>query len=389
MKVTFFSNYLNHHQLPLAKAFLGIPGIEYTFVATTPFNTERAAMGYKDVNKEYDFVVRAYESNDLEKKAHELALQSDIVIVGSAPDSYMSERLRTGKTTFHSSERYYKNGLNLKTIPRYLASSMKHLWPYQNKPLYFLCSSAYTAWDVNRFSSFKKRCFKWGYFTEVKELEIDQIHKHRSHVKPIILWAGRFIRWKHPDDAIRIARYLHLSGYDFELRLIGGGALEDQLRAMVNEYSIQNKVTFLGFQPPEKVRKNMEEADIYLCTSDFTEGWGAVLNESMSSGCAVVASHAIGAAPYLIQDGVNGFLYRYGNEHQLFDRVKTLMDHPEIRERMGVKAYENISRLWCPEIAAQRLIQLATNIDKGQLQEFDNGPCSKAEILKNGWYSDD
>ena len=54
MKVTFISNYLNHHQLPLAKALLDIPEIDYTFVATTPFNTERAAMGYKDINKEFD-----------------------------------------------------------------------------------------------------------------------------------------------------------------------------------------------------------------------------------------------------------------------------------------------------------------------------------------------
>ena len=36
----------------------------------------------------------------LEKKAHELALESDIVIVGSAPDSYMLERLRKGKLLF-------------------------------------------------------------------------------------------------------------------------------------------------------------------------------------------------------------------------------------------------------------------------------------------------
>ena len=389
MKVTFISNYLNHHQLPLAKALLDIPEIDYTFVATTPFNTERAAMGYKDINKEFDFVIRAYENHGIEKKAHELALESDIVIVGSAPDSYMSERLRKGKTTFHSSERYYKNDVNIKTFPRFLASSMKHLWPYQNKPLYFLCSSAYTAWDVNRFSNFKNRCYKWGYFTEVKEIEPNKIHNHRSHVKPVILWAGRFISWKHPEDAIRVARYLQHFGYDYELRLIGGGELEGQLRSMVDEYNLWENVTFLGFQPPEKVRKNMEEADIFLFTSDFAEGWGAVLNESMSSGCAVVASHAIGAAPYLIQDGINGFLYKFGNENQLFARVKTLMDHPEIRARMGSKAYEDISRFWSPEIAAKRLIQLASSIDKGQLHHFENGPCSKAEILKNGWYSDD
>lgn len=47
-----------------------------------------------------------------------------------------------------------------------------------------------------------------------------------------------------------------------------------------------------------EVRSYMEKADIYLFTSDFNEGWGAVLNESMNSGCAVVASHAIGSVPF-------------------------------------------------------------------------------------------
>jgi glycosyltransferase involved in cell wall biosynthesis len=59
---------------------------------------------------------------------------------------------------------------------------------------------------------------------------------------------------------------------------------------------------------PEAVRDHMEAADIFLFTSDFNEGWGAVLNESMNSACAVVASHAIGSVPFLLKDGENGFI---------------------------------------------------------------------------------
>jgi hypothetical protein len=36
--------------------------------------------------------------------------------------------------------------------------------------------------------------------------------------------------------------------------------------------------------PPEEVRVHMEQSNIYLFTSDFGEGWGAVLNEAMNSG---------------------------------------------------------------------------------------------------------
>ena len=43
------------------------------------------------------------------------------------------------------------------------------------------------------------------------------------------------------------------------------------------------------------------------------EGWGAVLNEAMNSGCACIASHAIGSAGFLIEHGENGFVYRDGD----------------------------------------------------------------------------
>ena len=40
------------------------------------------------------------------------------------------------------------------------------------------------------------------------------------------------------------------------------------------------------------------------------EGWGAVVNEAMSSGCAVVADAEAGSVPYLIENSKDGFIYR-------------------------------------------------------------------------------
>jgi glycosyltransferase involved in cell wall biosynthesis len=40
---------------------------------------------------------------------------------------------------------------------------------------------------------------------------------------------------------------------------------------------------------------------VFIFTSDRNEGWGAVLNEAMGSGCAVVAADLIGSVPYLIE----------------------------------------------------------------------------------------
>lgn len=388
MRIVMFSNYLNHHQYPLAEAFNSFQNVEYIFVATTPFNDKRSAMGYKDENSKYDFVIRAYESKEKELQAHGLAREADLAIVGSAPDLYMAERLESGRVTFHSSERYFKKGLGIKTFPRYFSSAMKHIRPYQSKPLYYLCSSAYTAGDVNTFANYRNRCYKWAYFTEVRKFDDNElIERRKKNSLPTILWAGRFLDWKHPDVTLRLANRLKKQGYHFQMNIIGGGELERQLKSTVQERHLDDSVSFLGFLPPDAVRTHMENADIFLFTSDFHEGWGAVLNEAMSSGCAVVSSHAPGAAPFLIDDGNNGFLYENGNEEHLYLRVLELLNNPDKRIQMGLDAYKNMIETWNPKQAASRLIALNEAIKEGNSQTlFESGPCSPAGILGNGWY---
>ena len=46
VKVTFFSNFLNHHQLPFCIAMDRLTEGQFTFVATTPVPQERLKMGY-------------------------------------------------------------------------------------------------------------------------------------------------------------------------------------------------------------------------------------------------------------------------------------------------------------------------------------------------------
>ena len=76
------------------------------------------------------------------------------------------------------------------------------------------------------------------------------------------------------------------------------GEMEEQLHNMIRDKSLEDCVEMPGAMKASEVRSYMEKADIYLFTSDFNEGWGAVLNESMNSGCAVVASHAIGSVRF-------------------------------------------------------------------------------------------
>jgi glycosyltransferase involved in cell wall biosynthesis len=388
MKVTFFSNYLNHHQLPLCLAMDRLTDGNFIFVATTPVPAKRLSMGYHDMNKQYSFVLTTYDSAENEYMAQVLAQESDVIITGSAPEKYTQIRLQTNMLTFRYSERWYKQGLKWNKLLRNFASTLLHHGRFMLKPVYMLCASAYTAADCARFGNYLGRTYKWGYFPEVKQQDVDGlIARKRQNEKTKILWAGRMIEWKHPEAIVQLSEKLKKDGREFEMLLIGSGEMEPQLRAWIVEKKLDDCVRMLGSMPPEAVREHMEEADIFLFTSDFNEGWGAVLNESMNSACAVIASHAIGSVPFLLKDGENGFIYRNGDMDGLYNRVVKLIEHPELREQMGKKAYRTLAEQWNADVAVERFLALAQALLDGKSPDlFEEGPCSKARILKNGWY---
>ncbi|MBQ3079866.1 MAG: glycosyltransferase family 4 protein [Clostridia bacterium] len=391
MKVTFYSNFLNHHQLPFCLAMDRLTGGQFTFVATMPVSHARIKLGYHDMNKQYPFVLTTYDSPENQAAAMVLAQSSDVIITGSAPEVYTESRIQKNKLTFRYSERIYKEGLHKAFRPRNIASRLIHHTRFANKPLYMLCASAYTPFDYALTGSYMRKTFKWGYFPEVKHYDVDALmNRKRKGKKVVILWVARFLSWKHPEAAIEVAERLKKAGIEFEMQLIGNGELEANIKASIQEKGLSDCVHMLGAMSPEEVRDHMEAANIFLFTSDFNEGWGAVLNESMNSGCAVVASHAIGSVPFLLEDGKNGFIYKNGDIDGLYNHVVKLIEQPELREQMGSAAYQTLADQWNADVAAERFLALAQALIDGKKADlFKDGPCSRAKILKNGWYKND
>lgn len=396
MRIAMISNFMNHHQLSFSQAIISQADMEYTFIALEALPQERLDMGYEDMNHAFPFVLCAYDSEKEMQRARRIIDDADAALYGSCPDELISRRTRKGKLCFKFSERYFKEGTGLLRAPHNVASAWKHLKPFEKSPLFFCCSSAYTAADLNRYTNFKDRAFKWGYFPEAKQYDVERLMAGKRSAVPggegrpqiSILWAGRLIGWKHPEVAIGLAASLKKKGYAFKLRIIGNGEMETQLRGMIRDGNLTEQVEMLGAMAPGEVRAHMEKADVYLFTSDFHEGWGAVLNEAMNSGCAVVASHAIGAVPFLMKDGVNGLIYENGNQKHLEKQACKLLDDPTYRRKIGENAYRTIAEMWNAQVAASRFVLLAKKLAAGEPAQdlFETGPCSKAEILNNGWY---
>ena len=79
MKLTFVSNYINHHQIPLSNVLYEKLGDNYAFIQTEPMEEERIKLGWDDDFDSIPYLKKYYE-NGLECK--KLIMESDIVVFG-------------------------------------------------------------------------------------------------------------------------------------------------------------------------------------------------------------------------------------------------------------------------------------------------------------------
>lgn len=383
MKVVFVSNYFNHHQKPFSDAMDKLTNGQYRFIATAIISQERKKLGW-GMECFPDYVVQNFISPAARDYAQELIDEADVVIIGSAPDELVKNRLKKKQLTFRYSERLYKKKCEWYKYPFRLVKHYFRFGRYKN--LYMLCASAYTAADYAKTFCFKDKCYKWGYFPAFNQYDLME-KVIESKKENSIVWVARFIDWKHPEIPVKVAKILKNEGYDFEINLIGNGVLEEKIKSFIKEQGVEDCVNVLGSMKPEQVREYMEQSEIMLFTSDRNEGWGAVLNEGMNSGCAVVASHAIGSVPFLVEDKKNGLIYKDGDLQDLVEKVKWLLENPDDRKKIAKSAYETIKEQWNAENAAKRFLVLAEDLLKGdKASPFENGVCSKAEKLKDNWY---
>lgn len=385
MKLVFYSLVLNHHQACIADEFFNLLGDDYAFVETAECHDSKG--GAADYSKR-PYLVKAWSSRTEYAKAMQMALKADVcVFSGYEALPFERARMKRGLLSFDMGERMLKRGwLNLAS-PRILKMVMAyHLGGWSKKPIYKLCCSAFGKGDQYKLHSFRKRCYKWGYFIDVPTVVSDGMFVvNKSCVK--FMWCARFLKLKHPELIIKMAQNLKREGYGFHLDIYGdeGNAAPSEevytrndLEHLTEEYGVKDVVTFYGNKPNDEIIKAMQEHDVFLFTSDQREGWGAVVNESMANGCAVISSNVIGSTGYLVKEGRTGFSFNNLNSDSLTENAKWLIEHPAELEQMKKQAYATMRDVWSPRKAAEALLKLIDDLKNGRETSIVTGPCSKA-----------
>lgn len=377
MKLAFFCNYLNHHQVCIADSLFSLLKKDFVFVATLPRNKKELKGGVDYSNRPYCLL--ACESEEGHLQALEFARIAEVCVFGACSQEYATERAKQKNCgiAFELGERWLKRGwINVLSpvLRRWWVNYMRF---YRTVPYYKLCSSAFTAHDDEKIGCYKGRHFKWGYFTEVAT-NLETLGTHNVSETVSIMWCSRFIDWKHPELALDCVKRLKEDGYNIVLDMYGDGPLLKDSEAWVKNHALSDVVKFHGNVPNTQIHLAMRNSSIFLFTSDRQEGWGVVGNEALAAGCCLVGSDEIGAVPFLVKDRTNGIIFKSKCPLDLYKKVKWILDNPDERRSLSRRGREDMLNIWNASNAAKCLLQLIDDLQNNRETSLKEGPCSIA-----------
>lgn len=158
----------------------------------------------------------------------------------------------------------------------------------------------------------------------------------------VLLFLGRLAREKNLDELLAL---LERQNDRVKLLVIGGGPYREQLTETVRALRLEALVVFAGMVSPEEVARYYALGDVFVSASR-SETQGLTYIEAMAAGLPLLCRDDPCLAE-VIQDGVNGFLYRSSLEFG--EKLERLAKDGQFRRAMAAAAKETAFRRFSTE----------------------------------------
>lgn len=141
-----------------------------------------------------------------------------------------------------------------------------------------------------------------------------------------------------------------------QLRLLiaGDGEQMAELKALAQSLGVKNEVCFAGW---ESDTDSFYHAIDISCLTSLSETFPYSLTEGARAGLPTVASR-VGGVPYLIDHGVNGFLFEAGDVQSLARHLTALASDATLRAHMGQRLYQKGVANYSLESTLERQLEI-------------------------------
>ena len=171
----------------------------------------------------------------------------------------------------------------------------------------------------------------------------DFIKKYNLKDKTIFGFIGSFYRYEGLDLLVRAFSKIAKLNEKAVLLLVGGGEVKEELRRLIDDVKIKNKVIMPGRIPHEKVPGVYALIDILVYprySMRLTELVTPLKPlEAMAMGKVLVASN-VGGHRELIMDNKTGLLFEAGNVDALVEVLLKLQNNSDFCSKLQEKGYK-------------------------------------------------
>jgi glycosyltransferase involved in cell wall biosynthesis len=152
--------------------------------------------------------------------------------------------------------------------------------------------------------------------------------------KPRIVSAGRLVKQKNQIMLVKAFKQIHDKYPEYSLTIYGEGELREEIEEQIIKLDLKEAVDLPGNLT--NVHDEMKDAYMFVLSSDY-EGLSNSLLEAMMMGLPCISTDCSGSDEVII-DRYNGILVPRGNQEQLSEAMKLLIDDKELTKKIGRNA---------------------------------------------------
>lgn len=189
--------------------------------------------------------------------------------------------------------------------------------------------------------------------------DFDRIHVAKNRVYKI-LFIGRLHAQKGLKYLIQAMQYVVDLYPNIELHIIGTGNEEKHLKTLSKSMQLDKNIFFRGKIFGESLIRELKSSHLFVLSSLY-EGQPLTILEAWAAKLPVVATN-VGAIPYMIKNGVDGYIVEPKNPNQLSEAIIKCINSQSAF--LGINGYKKVKHNFSWDNAARDFFNIYSDLIK-------------------------
>jgi len=179
--------------------------------------------------------------------------------------------------------------------------------------------------------------------------------KNKDYTKIRIMFLSNFIYEKGIVDVLKAVPYVYKAHRNIEFIFVGGW-WDKYTKIEIKKFLYRHQnlpINIKGLVSGDAKFRFLFQSDIFIFPTYYPpEGHPWVIVEAMAAGLPIITTDQ-GAITESVKDGVNGFIVEKRNPKEIAEKIKVLIDNPDLRKKMGRES----RRLYLENFTEDKMIE--------------------------------